>query len=211
MSTKKELRPENIIVGTDPVAIDIIQQIYSAIKDKNEIDRTVLERCWVLGIEKAYNSEVHKLDPKLCADLLERIYFHLEHKKIWEIEEDKLYELFEKIISLKTLKDSRIQEVFNNLETALTNVLRLDFSGKVALDHSLHDKRNIFNYMVFFFNTIIEKVATSMVSVKAINAFFSLYPETTLIITTTTGKVRFINEAGAKIITRIGIRRFYRV
>src|ERR1700722_4048017 len=120
------MRPEDIIVGTDPVAIDIIQQIYSAIKDKNETDRTFLERCWVLGIEKAYKTDTKKLDPALCTQLLERIYFHLEHTNIWEAKEEDLYEIFEKIISLKTVRDSRLKEVFNNLENAIGNALQLD-------------------------------------------------------------------------------------
>jgi hypothetical protein len=196
MNTKKNLRPEDIIVGTDPVAIDIIQQIYSAIKDKSESERTFLERCWVLGIEKAYKTDTKKLDPELCTNLLERIYFHLEHKNIWEVEEGKLYDIFEKIISLKTLKDHRIQDIFTNLENALSDVLQLDFSNKVALSDSLQDKRNIFNYIVFFFNSIIEKIEISMVSVKAINAYFTLLPEVTLIVTNASGKVRFVNASG---------------
>jgi|GEM_PF-5573971 hypothetical protein len=196
MNTKKNLRPEDIIVGTDPVAIDIIQQIYSAIKDKSESERTFLERCWVLGIEKAYKTDTKKLDPELCTNLLERIYFHLEHKNIWEVEEGKLYDIFEKIISLKTLKDHRIQDIFTNLENALSDVLQLDFSHKVALSDSLQDKRNIFNYIVFFFNSIIEKIEISMVSVKAINAYFTLQPDVTLIVTNASGKVRFVNASG---------------
>jgi len=200
MNTKKDIRPENIIIGTDPVAIDIIQQIYSAIKDKSEADRTFLERCWVLGIEKAYKTETKKLDPKLCTKLLERIYFHLEHKNVWEVEEDKLYDIFEKIISLKTLRDSKVQEVFSSLENALSNVLQLDFSHKVALNNSLSDKRNIFNYIIFFFNSIIEKIEISMVSAKAINAYFSMFPNISLIVTSIEGKIRFINENGIKLL-----------
>jgi hypothetical protein len=200
MGAKKDIRPENIIIGTDPVAIDIIQQIYSAIKDKNEADRTFLERCWVLGIEKAYKTETKRLDPELCTKLLERVYFHLEHKNVWEVEEDKLYDIFEKIISLKTLRDSRVKEVFSNLENALSNVLQLDFSYKVALSNSLSDKRNIFNYIVFFFNSIIEKIEISMVSAKAINAFFSIFPDVSLIVTSTEGKIRFINNNGIKLL-----------
>ncbi len=193
------MRPEDIIVGTDPVAIDIIQQIYSAIKDKSETDRTFLERCWVLGIEKAYKTDTKKLDPELCTQLLERIYFHLEHKNIWEAKEEDLYEIFEKIISLKTVRDSRLKELFNNLENAIGNALQLDFSSRVPLSDTLRDKRNIFNYMVMFFNTIIEKIETSMVSAKAINAFLSVYPGLILIITNHKGKIRFINREGLKL------------
>lgn len=194
MELKRQSRPEDIIVGTDPVAIDIIQQIYSAIKDKNESDRTFLERCWVLGIEKAYKSDTKKLDPELCTKLLERIYYHLEHKNIWDADDDKLYDLFERIISLKTLRDSSIKEIFDDLEEALANVLQLDFSKKISIDYSRNEKRNIFNYIVFFFNSIIEKIETSMVSAKAVNAFLSLHPGTLLIITDNEGRLRFMNE-----------------
>jgi len=74
--------------------------------------------------------------------------------------------------------------------------LQLDFSHKVALSDSLQDKRNIFNYIVFFFNSIIEKIEISMVSVKAINAYFTLQPNVTLIVTNASGKVRFVNASG---------------
>ncbi|MGP8217415.1 MAG: hypothetical protein ACLQQ4_17740 [Bacteroidia bacterium] len=200
MNTKKLNRPEDIIVGTDPIAIDIIQQIYSSIKDKNENERTFLERCWVLGIEKAYKTETKKLDPVLCTKLLERIYYHLEHKKIWEAKEEELSEIFVKIVSLQTLRDSRQNEIFTNLENAVSNVLQLDFSHKLTLNDYLSDKRNIFNYIVLFFNSIIEKIESSMVSAKAINAFFSVYPELILIVTNDKGKVRFINQAGLKLL-----------
>lgn len=194
MELKRHNRPEDIIVGTDPVAIDIIQQIYAAIKDKNESDRTFLERCWVLGIEKAYKTDTKKLDPELCTKLLERIYYHLEHKNIWDADDDKLYDMFERIISLKTLRDSSIKEIFDDLERALASVLQLDFSKKISIHYSRNEKRNIFNYIVFFFNSIIEKIETSVVSVKAVNAFLSLYPATMLIVTDNEGKVRFMNE-----------------
>lgn len=195
MDMKNTTRPEDIIVGTDPVAIDIIQQIYAALKDKNEADRTFLERCWVLGIEKAYKTNTRKLDPELCTKLLERIYFHLEHKNIWDVDDDRLYDIFEKIISLKTIRDSNVKEIFDDLESALGDVLQLDFSHKVSVNYSRHEKRNIFNYIVFLFNSIIEKIETSMVSAKAVNTFFTLYPQVILIVTDKAGKVRFMNQS----------------
>ena len=39
-----------------------------------------------------------------------------------------------------------------------------------------------------------------MVSVKAINAYFTLHPNTALIVTDAQGKVRFVNENGIKLL-----------
>jgi len=201
MDTKKRSNPEDIIVGTDPVAIDIIQQIYAAIMDKNETDRTFLERCWVMGIEKAYKTETHKLDTELCIQLLERIYYHLEHKNIWDVEETRLSDIFERIISLKTLRDTRVKELFDSIERGLGDALQLNFKHKISIDYSRHEKRNIFNYMVFFFNSIVEKMENSMVSAKSINAFFSLYPGIGFIVTDKTGALRFVNNKAIRLLS----------
>lgn len=203
---KRPTRPEDIIVGTDPVSIDILKQIYSAISDISDERRSFLERCWLQGIEKAYKDSSVKLDPDLCFRLLEQIYQHLENKDIWEVKEEDLYEIFEKIISLKATRDSGLKEVFDHLEKSLTATLQLDFSHKIPLTESFKDKRNIFNYFVLLFNAVMEKMEFSMVSAKSVNTYFSKYPDTAFIITDSLGKIRFVNQTGEQLLGLEGAR-----
>lgn len=203
---RKPARPEDIIIGTDPVSIDILKQIYSAINDIGDERRSFLERCWFHGIERAYKNPSVKLDPDLCFRLLEQIYHHLENKDVWEVKEEDLCEIFEKIISLKATRDSGLKEVFDHLEKSLTATLQLDFSHKIPLTDSFKDKRNIFNYFVLLFNAVMEKMELSMVSAKAVNTYFSKYPDTAFIITDNLGKIRFVNQTGEQLLGLEGAR-----
>lgn len=196
---KKSARPEDIIIGTDPISIDILKQIYAAISDISDERRSFLEKCWLHGIDKAYKHSSVKLDPDLCFRLLEQIYTHLENKDVWEVKEEDLYEIFEKIISLKATRDSGLKEIFDQLEKSVTATLQLDFSHKVPLNDSFRDKRNIFNYIVLLFNAVIEKMELSTVSMKAINTYFSKYSDIVFIVTDRLGKVRFINQTGEQL------------
>lgn len=196
---EKPTRPEDIIIGTDPQSIDILKQIYSSISDISDERRSFLEKCWLQGIENIYKHPSVKLDPDLCFRLLEQIYHHLEKKDVWEVKEKDLYEIFEKIISLKARRDTGLKEIFDQLEKSVTATLQLDFSHKVPLSDTFRDKRNIFNYIVLLFNVVIEKMELSTVSMKAINTYFSKYSDTVFIVTDRFGLVRFINQTGEQL------------
>lgn len=189
-----------MIIGTDPVSIDILKQIYGAINDISNERRSFLEKCWLQGIEEAYKNSSVKLDPDLCFKLLEQIYQHLEDKDIWEVKEEELYEIFEKIISLKATRDTSLREVFEQLEKSVTSILQLDFSNKIPLNNSFKDKRNIFNYIVLLFNSVTEKMESSMVSMKAVNAYFSKYPDVIFIVTDRAGNLRYVNRSGEQLL-----------
>jgi RNAse (barnase) inhibitor barstar len=206
INEEKSQRPEDIIIGTDPVSIDILRQIYSAISDISDERRSFLETCWKLGIEKAYNNRSVKLDPDLCFKLLEQTYLHLEKTDdVWEGKEEDLYEIFEKVISLKASRDTGLKELFDALEKSVTSILQLDFAHKVPLNNSFKDKRNIFNYVVLLFNTVIEKMEYATVSKKAINTYFLKHPQTILIVADRSGRIRFVNQLGEQLLRFEGI------
>ncbi len=197
---EKAVSPEDIIIGTDPVAIEFLRQIYGAINDISKERRSFIENCWLNGIDKAYKNPSLKLDTELCFKLLERIYKHLEDKDIWDVNEKDLYEIFEKIISLKATRDSSLKEVFDQLEQSVVATLQLDFSHKIPLNETFKDKRNIFNYIVLLFNSVVEKMELSTVSAKSVNTYFSKYPDVAFITTNEEGKIRFSNHYAAQIL-----------
>jgi signal transduction histidine kinase len=84
------------------------------------------------------------------------------------------------------------------MENVIEASSRLDFSKRVPMFDTSVDKRNIFNYAVTVLNIIVEKMETSVVSMKAINTMLSTIPETIMIVTDNKGIIRFVNDLGEK-------------
>ena len=187
-------RPEDIIIGTDPLAVDLLKQIYAALKDRGDNSLNFLEKCWVMGIEEAYRNG-RSLDPEKLRILLKQVCGLLEEKKAgWDEKDEELYEILEKVISLKA--NGNLKSFFDEMIDTVSLVSQLDFSKRIPLSDLIKDKRNIFNYIVLMFNMIIEKMEASVVSMKTVNCMCSLMPETMFMITDINGRIRFINDYG---------------
>lgn len=187
--TKLRYRPEDIVFGKDP-SIDILRQIYAGLKDRSFESLGLLERSWIQGIEKTYKDQV-----KL---LMEQVYEILQQKEeVWDPDDEALYSLLERVIFLKA-RESSFRDFFDNMENVIEAASQLDFSKRVPLSEISEDKRNIFNYAVMCLNILVEKMETSVVSMKAVNTMLSSIPGTIMIVTNKDGVVRFVNDLGEK-------------
>ena len=141
------------------------------------------------------SAEKHKKQTKL---LINKVYEILnQNKLVWDEEEEELYSLLEKIIFLKA-RESSFKDFFDNMENVIEATSRLDFSKRVPLFNTSPNKNNIFNYAVMCLNIIVEKMETSVVSMKAVNTMLSTLSGTIMIVTDKTGVVRFVNDLGEK-------------
>ena len=187
--SKLKIRPEDIIFGQDP-STEILKQIYAALKDRSVEKLDISERAWVYGIEKAYKEQT-----KL---LMEQVYEILSQKEeIWDPRDEELYSLLERIIFLKA-RESTFRDFFDNMENVIEAASQLDFSKRVPLSEISKDKRNLFNYAVMCLNILVEKMETSVVSMKAVNSMLSSIPGTMMIATNKDGVIRFVNDLGEK-------------
>lgn len=140
-------------------------------------------------------TEKYKKQTKL---LIEKVYEILNQKEVvWDIQDEELYTLLEKVIFLKA-RESSFREFFDNMENVIEAASQLDFSKRVPIYEATKDKRNIFNYAVMCLNIIVEKMETSVVSMKAINTMLSTMAGTIMIVTNKSGVVRFVNDLGEK-------------
>jgi signal transduction histidine kinase len=140
-------------------------------------------------------SDKYKKETKL---LIEKVYEILNQKEvIWDKHDEELYSLLERVIFLKA-RESSFKDFFDNMESVIEAASRLDFSKRVPMFDASVDKRNIFNYAVMVLNIIVEKMETSVVSMKAINTMLSTIPETIMIVTDNKGIIRFVNDLGEK-------------
>lgn len=189
--TKQKFRPEDIVFGKDP-ATEILRQIYAGLKDRSFENLNISERAWIYGIEKTYKEQVKVL--------MEQIYEILYQKEeLWDLHDEELYSLLERVIFLKA-RESSFRDFFDNMESVIEAASQLDFSKRVPLSEISKDKRNIFNYAVMCLNILVEKMESSVVSMKAVNTMLSSIPGTVMIVTDNKGVIRFVNDLGEKLL-----------
>jgi hypothetical protein len=128
--------------------------------------------------------------------LLEQAYGILKNQdSSWSFKDEELYSLLERVIFLKA-RENTFREFFDKMEEVIESISRLDFSKRAPLSEISLDKRNILNYAVMCLNIIAEKMESSVVSAKVVNAFCSEMPATIVIVTDKNGTIRFINNLG---------------
>ncbi|MBA3683049.1 MAG: hypothetical protein H0W73_18065 [Bacteroidetes bacterium] len=103
ISKKNKNRPENIIKGIDPVAVSLVQQMYSALKDRGD-NLVLYEKVWLKQIEKVYTDQATYTSFFLngLESLLKQAHKILTtESKSWDIVEEEILAISEKIIFLK--------------------------------------------------------------------------------------------------------------
>ncbi|MBI2967801.1 MAG: HAMP domain-containing histidine kinase [Bacteroidetes bacterium] len=192
-ASEKKIPPhEELLIGTDRIAVDFLQQMHSALKDRDPDDLSLLEKKWLQQVEKLYMGK-ELFDSRRILKLLEHTYDVLRKKNPWTMEEEAIYSMLEKIVFLKAREES-FKKFFDDVEKAIASVIQLDFTAKVPVCDLVLNKHNIFNYAALTLNMIVSKMETSVVSVKAVNTFFSAIPGIAVIVTDSSEKIRFVNS-----------------
>ena len=192
--SEKTHKEKPINFESESIATTLVNDMYTSLKKQKNAKLTTEQLTWIGKVESAYGKN-KSLEGTLICEVLENAYHHLNASSKWSEIDNRLYEMLEKIIFLRA-KHLALNEFLDNIETAIRSTLTLDFSKKAAICDAETDKRNIMNYATFALNMIIEKIETSMVSVKAVNRMLAAPPQSALIITDTKGNVRFINAVG---------------
>lgn len=199
---KKDInRPENIIKGVDPVAVSLLKQMYSALKDRG--DNVVLyEKAWLMQIEKIYKDQdtYDSFFLNGLETLLKDAYrILIDKSKSWDVNEEEILAIAEKIIFLKAREDI-YKEFFNDVESTLFSALQLDFSKRVKRIKIGKTQENIFTYKAVMINTLLETMESSVVSMASINEAFNNVPGVITIITNIQGSIRYINSLGKELL-----------
>jgi hypothetical protein len=193
ISFENKQREKLINFETESVATDLVKEMYASLK-KQKTKLTSEQLTWMSNVESAY--EKNKLsEGEFICSILENAYNYLNRTGKWNDADNRAYEMFEKIIFLKA-KDGAFQDFLENAEKAIRSTLSLDFSKKASLCDEKLDERNILNYITFALNMVIEKIESSMVSMKVINAMLAAPPLSAFIVTDTKGCIRFISNVG---------------
>ncbi|HRG51999.1 MAG TPA: PAS domain-containing protein [Bacteroidia bacterium] len=172
---------------------DLVKEMYFSLK-KQKTKLTPEQILWMNKVEDTF-STAKLTEADIVCTLLQNTYDYLNKTKKWSDEDKYAYEMFEKIVFLKS-KDGIFHEFVDNAEAAIRSTLSLDFSKKATLCSEKLDQRNILNYITFALNMVIEKIETSMVSMKVINVMLAAPPQSAFIVTDKTGSIRFINQIG---------------
>lgn len=172
---------------------DLVKEMYFSLK-KQKTKLTPEQILWMDKVENTFSTPKLTEADIICT-LLQNTYDYLNKTKKWSEGDKHAYEMFEKIVFLKS-KDGIFQEFVDNAESAIRSTLSLDFSKKATLCSEELDQRNILNYITFALNMVIEKIETSMVSMKVMNVMLAAPPQSAFIVTDKTGRIRFINTIG---------------
>lgn len=192
-------RPEEIIKGIDPVSVNLLRQIYAALKDRSVENLDFLERCWVAGIERTYTNK-QDFDHNLMESILSQATEILNEDIKWDSKRERFYTVLEKIVFLKAREDV-FKEFFDNVEASISAAMQLDFSKKIPLTNIVsNEKANILNYAATMLNMLLETMEYSVVSTKAVNAALSAIPGIVTIVTDKKGNIRFISDLGERIL-----------
>ncbi|MBA2613956.1 MAG: GHKL domain-containing protein [Bacteroidetes bacterium] len=199
---KNENRPENIIKGIDPVAVGLVKQIYSALLDRGE-NVVLYEKIWLKEVERAYKDQ-ETYDSYFINGLeilLKQAYNILtSDTKPWDIKEEEILAITEKILFLKVREDI-YKDFFDDFEDVLFSAVQLDFSKRVNFTQIGNSKENIFSYKAVMLNTLIETMENSVVSMQSVNEIIGDIPGLVCIITDKNGIIRFINSVGEELLT----------
>jgi hypothetical protein len=178
-------------------ATDLVKEMYTALK-KQKTKLTQDQQVWMNKVENMYEKNRITESDFICS-ILENTYHYLNQTGKWNEIDDRAYEMLEKIVFLKS-KGGAFKDFVDNVEKAIRSTLSLDFSNKASLCDEKFDDRNILNYITFALNMVIEKIETSMVSIKVINTMLTAPPKSAFIVTDTKGCIRFINTVGESLL-----------
>lgn len=187
---------KDMIAGHHLAAIAILRQTYESLSDKSPAALNAFEASVKTAIENVYSGPGSK-DPYTVQFLIDEVLKIFFKKSDWEIKEEELYELFSQVIFLRVWHD-KFKDFFKNMEDVVASTIQLDFSKRVELTAIMKDQNNWMNYGAVFLNMISEKMNTSVVSTKAVNAM--LPTGIISIVSDKDGNIRFINELGEKLL-----------
>ena len=188
-----------IATSDDPRVVTLLKEIYTSLKTEKQRSLTSQEQDWVDEIKEVVYDKITPEDTEYQA-ILERSYEILNGKKNWNIKDEELYATLEKVLFLKA-REYTFLNFFDNLEETISSALQLDFSGRVPLSDMI-DGRNIFNYIAVSLNLLMDKLETSVISMKAVNCMLSaVLPDMSVIVTDRKGKIRFVNECGENLLS----------
>ncbi len=193
ISFENKQREKLINFETESVATDLVKDMYISLK-KQKTKLTPEQVIWMSKVENAYEKNKIAEGDFICS-ILENAYNYLNRTGKWNDSDNRAYEMFEKIIFLKS-KDGAFQDFLSNAEKAIRSTLSLDFSSKASLCDEKLDERNILNYITFALNMVIEKIESSMVSMKVVNAMLTAPPQSAFIVTDEQGRIRFVSNVG---------------
>ncbi|HET6226643.1 MAG TPA: PAS domain-containing protein, partial [Bacteroidia bacterium] len=176
---------------------ELVKEMYVSLK-KQKAKLTPEQILWMNKVENIFDT-TKITDADFICSILQNTYDYLNKTKKWSDNDKRAYEMFEKIVFLKS-KEGAFQEFVDNAEVAIRSTLSLDFSNKATLCNEKLDQRNILNYITFALNMVIEKIETSMVSMKVINVMLAAPPQSAFIVTDKKGQIRFINNIGESLL-----------
>ncbi len=179
---------------SESAASSLVGEMYTSLKKQKPTVLSPEQLAWVEKVERLYGKNKSS-EANIICEALNNAYHYLNGTSKWNEVDNKLHEMLEKIIFLRA-KHLSLNTFLDGIETTIRSTLSLDFSNKASLIDPEIDKRNILNYATFALNMLIEKIETSMVSMKAVNRMLAAPPHSALVITNTKGAIRFINTFG---------------
>lgn len=194
--------PEKLITGKDAKAVGLLRQIFTLLRDSDPEQIKNSSINWLKEIERAYKTKKSSDTVLLNAldDLLNEAYELLNrNSNDWQQSKEQLYVVFERIVFLKA-RESVFNDYFDKLESTFTSTMLLDFSKRVPFSQILTQEGNIFDYASAMVNSLVEKLEESVVSAKVVNTILTNLPNSIIVVTDKTGKIRFINSLGEMIL-----------
>lgn len=185
-------------IETDSAASLLVKEMYLTLKDASSAHLSVEQLIWLKRVENVFGNKSPSQADILHA-FLDSAYHYLNKQTQWEERDKKVYEMLEKIIYLQA-KQTSFKGFMEGMNATVNSTLTLDFTKKAPISSENLDERNILNYIPFALNMIIEKMETSVVSMKAANNMLYASPGSAVLVTDTKGSIRFINCIGESLL-----------
>ena len=189
---KREITETSLNFSSDYTEDERLLRIYNILNDTGSKNKTIRKNSSEEDAENIYKFQLKRM--------IEQVYEILNDKKeAWDYNDEELYALLERIIFLKA-RENTFRDFFENMESVIESASQLDFSKRAPISKISKDQRNLFNYAVTCLNILIEKMESSVVSMKSVNTMLSLMPEKIMIVTNTEGVIRFVSDMGEKLL-----------
>lgn len=175
--------------------VDVLYKHYTDQKLYGTKPLTILEESFMDAVDIAKENDTLIAESE-AGELLEEAYRILAQKPEWDVEEQQLYEMLEKIILLGTKKGS-LRQVFEDIGEITASMMELDFSKRLVVPEGLMNGKNLLNYIGLSLNMVNEELEAKAMP-KSVSMDILTWVAGTAVVFATelSGKISFCSNFG---------------
>lgn len=173
--------------------VDVLYKHYTDQRRYGTKPLTILEESFIDAVDIAKQNDSVMAENE-AGELLEEAYRILAQKPEWDVEEQQLYEMLEKIILLGTKKGS-LRQVFEDIGEITASMMELDFSKRLNVPEGLMNGKNLLNYIGLSLNMVNEELEAKAMPKSVCSDIIATVANTAVVFATdVNGKLTFVSN-----------------